>query len=193
MTTPAQQTTAVAVLAGARWGLRSALPSACTLSCTLNPVELHTQVMKQTQSLQEATIAANMCQEICNNIRDTAKNRLPVVCELLRLGQLFPEHHGVVNLNRALLGCIRDVYRTLREAVNAMYDYLQCGMLSQRRKAVSTEKVMAAKLLQLIIFEGPLGDVSMHVHGSCGRAADEAERGAGKQHGGCGGGPAQAD
>ena len=70
-----------------------------TISCTMNPVDIAGQVIKAAQSLQEATIAAGMCEEICKDILQTAINRLPVVCELLRLGQLFPEGKGVSDLN----------------------------------------------------------------------------------------------
>lgn len=43
------------------------------------------------------------CEDICKDVLQTAMNRLPVVCELLRHEHLFADGSGVGDLHRALL------------------------------------------------------------------------------------------
>lgn len=120
-----------------------------TISCAMNPMDVAGQVLKAAQSLQEATMAAGMCEEICRDIAETTVNQLPIVCELLRLGQLFPASQGVADLNRALLRCFKSVCDALHASRTAMYEYLQCNRLKRLRQAASVKELMAEKRMQL--------------------------------------------
>ena len=132
-----------------------------TISCTMKPMEIAGQVLKAAQSLQDACIAAEMCKDICADIQKTAINRLPLVCELLRIGQLFPEAEGAADLNHKMLQCLTSVCEALHEACIAMYTYLQCNTASMLLKAASVEELMIEKRRQL---KNRFDDVNAYVN-----------------------------
>eukprot|EP00892_Ulva_mutabilis_P005654 jgi/Ulvmu1/3460/UM016_0080.1 len=86
---------------------------------------------------------------------------LPVVCDLLRLRQLFPERDGVRDLNGALLRCISSVCDALHEALTEMYKFMYCGKIRQLRQAATVKEFIGEKRTQV---KSRFEEVNMYMH-----------------------------
>jgi hypothetical protein len=88
-----------------------------------DPVKVASQLIPAYEALRRATEAAEHCEDISRAMIRKACHQSPILCKLLKVGQICPEDHD--DLNSALFRCLADAVVELQGACDAMYEYMQ--------------------------------------------------------------------
>ena len=122
------------------------------------PFNAASRLSEALKALHQASEAAEFCESICKDMIATACSRAPILCDLLSLGNLYPEEHQ--QLNRALHSSLKLALEAVESASHAIYGYIRGNTVTRLMYAQSTRAKMEEQRSYL---KSRFDDIQAHV------------------------------